>query len=833
MPTLAEIAADIRNGTDALTAERRAICRACEYADPKATDRIKCALCGCDDPAAAREVCPAVPAKWPRVAKKARDREQLGRSKAQRLLLIVNGGLGDAVMVTPCALSLRSAGHDVTIWPMRGNATRLNPLWGELDGIRAAAKADIAGKSFDVVLGPTAHRVLVDRAKAFKTQCIISPQSHRGHPVDVALDMAKQVGANGAVEAQPFARLLPVKPKDAVVIGPGVSGRAEAQEKRWGGWRDLVARLVRPVFFLGLEGAGEPWMGTEPGCQSFIGQTASVADLLPILARAKCYVGVDNGLGHLAAACGIPTVTIFTATDPQKFRPYGPLSHAVKDGKRVMPKLIDRLKRLGGVLIDDSIIITTHNEGTQVRRTVESVRAASVRPPEFVVVDDASTEPEPCAGVPQPCTIIRNDEQQGVAPSRNLGVKRATGDTLFILDAHMRCADNVPQELARVAYSEDCIALAVCCPLGRPGDRFGYGAKVELHEGHIRSRWGRPKPNRTRWPVHAFVAPGWVIRRDTFHRLGGWLSGLRGWGHTEQTMSAKAFFADVPIILCADLMVEHLFRNRFPYRISPKQTWQNAYLLARALFDEDTYRLYWKPALQKYKWYAEYEAVLESPATLIEAENFQHHVKVKSDAEFFREVLDLQYPLGPLDFAQAPAALHGGTRASTVREALTLLDDRCAQPSILEIGTVRNAEDKGDGQATVAWAWYAHRRAGRLMTVDSDPRACALAKELVQSYGRAVELHHKNALEFKPETKHRVDLLYLDAWDHRRQEAAENHLAVLKNWEAHLTANALVLIDDVKTEPATGKAAAVAPYLLAKGYKVVFCRDRQCLLAKK
>ena len=81
MPTLAEIAADIQNGTDALTAERRAICGACEYSDPKATDRIKCALCGCADPAQTRESCPAVPAKWPRETKRANFQARLDERK--------------------------------------------------------------------------------------------------------------------------------------------------------------------------------------------------------------------------------------------------------------------------------------------------------------------------------------------------------------------------------------------------------------------------------------------------------------------------------------------------------------------------------------------------------------------------------------------------------------------------------------------------------------------------------------------------------------------------------------------------------------------------------
>jgi len=43
-----------------------------------------------------------------------------------------------------------------------------------------------------------------------------------------------------------------------------------------------------------------------------------------ILEQAQLFIGSDSGLGHLAAASGIPTVTIFGPGDPRRYHPWHP-----------------------------------------------------------------------------------------------------------------------------------------------------------------------------------------------------------------------------------------------------------------------------------------------------------------------------------------------------------------------------------------------------------------------------------------------------------------------------------------------------------------------------
>jgi ADP-heptose:LPS heptosyltransferase len=58
-------------------------------------------------------------------------------------------------------------------------------------------------------------------------------------------------------------------------------------------------------------------------CVDLCGRT-TILQAAAALARCGCFVGNDSGLGHLAAAMGVPTLTLFGPGDPARYRPWGP-----------------------------------------------------------------------------------------------------------------------------------------------------------------------------------------------------------------------------------------------------------------------------------------------------------------------------------------------------------------------------------------------------------------------------------------------------------------------------------------------------------------------------
>ena len=62
-----------------------------------------------------------------------------------------------------------------------------------------------------------------------------------------------------------------------------------------------------------------------------------IADLASLLAGARAAVGVDTGLTHLAVALGLPTVALYTATDPGLTGVLGSAFHRNLGGKAQVP----------------------------------------------------------------------------------------------------------------------------------------------------------------------------------------------------------------------------------------------------------------------------------------------------------------------------------------------------------------------------------------------------------------------------------------------------------------------------------------------------------------
>lgn len=104
-----------------------------------------------------------------------------------------------------------------------------------------------------------------------------------------------------------------------------------------------------------------------------------------------------------------------------------------------------------------SVIITTHNRPTLLRRAVASVRAASRKNMEVVVVDDASSD-ETAAVCQQLAHInyVRVERNQGVAGARNLGLLASRGEFLsFLDDDDVRLPQSLDQQLAALAARPD------------------------------------------------------------------------------------------------------------------------------------------------------------------------------------------------------------------------------------------------------------------------------------------------------------------------------------------------------------------------------------------
>jgi heptosyltransferase-1 len=75
-----------------------------------------------------------------------------------------------------------------------------------------------------------------------------------------------------------------------------------------------------------------------------------LGEVAALLASARSVIGVDTGLTHLAGALGVPTVGIYTATDPGTTGLFGCARAVDTGGHGFSPDVDTVLQALGTVL---------------------------------------------------------------------------------------------------------------------------------------------------------------------------------------------------------------------------------------------------------------------------------------------------------------------------------------------------------------------------------------------------------------------------------------------------------------------------------------------------
>ena len=292
-----------------------------------------------------------------------------------------------------------------------------------------------------------------------------------------------------------------------------------------------------------------------------------------------------------------------------------------------------------------SIVITAHNEGEEVRRTLESIQANTTGPYEILLVDDGSTD-GCCDGLEfEQVQVIKHSERVGIAYSRNEASRRARGDALAFLDAHQRLSPECLDHCVATALKHQAIVWPDVRGLEDRG-WTGHGAFFRLckQRGYFNADWNKRTPRDDVSRITSLIVPGYVMPRAIYEKV-FWIDSLRGWGASEPAVTLKAFFQDVDILHLCGHMARHFFRKgrEIPYSASWESVWRNHALVARICFDDRTWYEYWLPKVFYKHLSSAVRYELESPAVVAEHEAFLAHKK-RPDREFWRGLLRIEEP---------------------------------------------------------------------------------------------------------------------------------------------------------------------------------------------
>lgn len=233
-----------------------------------------------------------------------------------------------------------------------------------------------------------------------------------------------------------------------------------------------------------------------------------------------------------------------------------------------------------------SIVIPAKNEGKNVLHTLQSIlHSANHSSYEIIIIDDNSAD--------HCCNYIKeyiNDKNIrlttttgiGLAPAKQLGARLATGKILLFCDAHVFVEDRWLDKLAEPLLNEKADAL---CPGIAPHDQpnaIGYG---QIWDSNLAVNWlGRPEGLT---PVPLLPGGCMAIKAQTFWDVGGFDEGFRVWGYEDGELSLKLWLMGFQVCTLPEVVVLHIFRRNFPYRVSMEHVNYNLLRMAYTHFNEE------------------------------------------------------------------------------------------------------------------------------------------------------------------------------------------------------------------------------------------------------
>lgn len=231
---------------------------------------------------------------------------------------------------------------------------------------------------------------------------------------------------------------------------------------------------------------------------------------------------------------------------------------------------------------DITVIIPFQNEGYEVRKTVESIRATTKGVP-IILIDDQSTDGYNYKAIADKynCRLVRNKFNLGVSEARNLGVSLCETPYFVLLDGHMRFYDLDWDEMLVNYLNKE--PNAIYCSNGatiyKTGDYFyssehkfpaaTLGGHLDFHafnEFNVVWSFKALDKNSDITRIPAVFGACYASSVKHWNHIGG-LSGLVKYGYDEALMSVKTWLTGGKCYLIKNFYVGHLYRTTAPYYV--------------------------------------------------------------------------------------------------------------------------------------------------------------------------------------------------------------------------------------------------------------------------
>ena len=170
-----------------------------------------------------------------------------------------------------------------------------------------------------------------------------------------------------------------------------------------------------------------------------------------------------------------------------------------------------------------SVIVPCFKDSATLKRSLDSIFSQTYKVNEIIVVNDASPETieiEAILSTYSTVLYIKNNNNKGLAASRNIGVNAATGDIISFLDADDELH---PQKIeAQIALFNPNIAIS--CQVARIGNEVGVN-RIKLYPTNLRFSIHRKSTHLIKRNV--LTGASILMGKSLFLSIGGYDESLR------------------------------------------------------------------------------------------------------------------------------------------------------------------------------------------------------------------------------------------------------------------------------------------------------------------
>ena len=277
----------------------------------------------------------------------------------------------------------------------------------------------------------------------------------------------------------------------------------------------------------------------------------------------------------------------------------------------ITQRIINSEERKNNTTTELSCIVSFKNEGDEVRKTVESIRATSNS--NIILIDDCSDDNYDYKTISDyyGCTYFKNTKQSlGVARARDLGVELCDTEYFVLLDGHMRFYDD-NWDLRLIKHLKEhpqSIITSNSSIITKEEDYINEDARETKLGGSMGARINMTEPGweySEKWTgisdiknyqdnlsqCSCVLGAFYATNKTWWNWIGG-LKGLRGWGGDEPLMSIKTYMAGGECLILRDFFVGHLYRGKAPYSTYNSDVDSNRLFLIYLFTPEDKVEIF-------------------------------------------------------------------------------------------------------------------------------------------------------------------------------------------------------------------------------------------------